>query len=315
MSTTVSRILGIDVSKDWLDVASTEAHGIERLPNAPDGIRQICQQARDQTAERITVEATGGWETPLVAALADAGLPVVVVNPRQVRAYARASGRLAKTDRIDARVLCDFTCAVQPPLRTLKDDQAVALSALLARRQQLLDMRTAEKNRMVLGATGQVRRNLKEHIRWLDRHLNHTDRELQRLIAASPVWQATEDLLTSAPGIGPTTARVLIGQLPELGCLNRKQIAALVGVAPYNRDSGTLRGQRMIWGGRREVRRALYMATLSAMHHNPAIQTFYQRLKAQGKPSKVAMTACMRKLLVTLNAMLRDQVPWTPMTA
>ena len=315
MGTAVSRVLGVDVSKDWLDVATTEASGIERVSNAPEGIQRVCQWARDGTVERITVEATGGWETPLVAALADAGLPVVVVNPRQVRAYARASGRLAKTDRIDARVLCDFTRAVQPPLRTLKDDQAVALSALLARRQQLLEMRTAEKNRMVLGASGQVRRNLKEHIRWLDRHLKNTDRELQRLIAASPVWQATEDLLTSAPGIGPTTARVLIGQLPELGRLNRKQIAALAGLAPYNRDSGTLRGQRVIWGGRGEVRRALYMATLSATHSNPVIRDFYQRLKAQGKPSKVAMTACMRKLLVMLNAMLRDQTPWMTMNA
>jgi transposase len=298
-----------------LDLAASENSNIERLPHTAEGIAQVLQRARQVQAERITVEATCGWETTLVAALADAGLPVVVVNPRQVRAYARAVGRLAKTDRIDARVLCDFTRAVQPPLRPLKDEQAALLSALLARRQQLLAMRTAEKNRLALGAIGKVGKNLREHIKWLDRHLRDTDREIQRLIEASPVWQATADLLTSAPGIGPTTARVLIGQLPELGHLNRKQIVALAGLAPYNRDSGHLRGQRMIWGGRREVRQALYMATLAAVRSNPPIRDFYARLKANGKPSKVALIACMRRLLTILNAMVRDQRPWMPHNA
>jgi len=311
----LQRILGIDVCKDWLDVASDSDERIERFENSGEGIAGVAQRARDLEAERITVEATGGWETALVAVLADAGLPVVVVNPRQVRAYARASGRLAKTDRIDARVLVDFTRAVQPPLRELPDAQAKALTELLARRQQLLGMRTAEQNRLALGATGKVRANLRAHIKWLDRHLNDTDREMQRLIEASPVWQARADLLTSTPGIGPTTARVLIGRLPELGRLNSRQIAALAGLAPYNRDSGTLRGQRMIWGGRKEVRQALYMATLSAIRCNPSIRGFYHRLKANGKPSKVAITACMRKLLVTLNAMVRDQTPWSAVKA
>lgn len=311
----LKRILGIDVSKDWLDVASNSDDGIERLEHNGDGIARVVERARELEAERITVEATGGWETALVAILADAGLPVVVVNPRQVRAYARASGRLAKTDRIDARVLVDFTRAVEPPLRELPDAQAQALTQLLARRQQLLGMRTAEQNRLALGATGKVRANLRAHIKWLDRHLNDTDREMQRLIEASPVWQAQVDLLTSAPGIGPTTARVLIGRLPELGRLNSRQIAALAGLAPYNRDSGTLRGQRMIWGGRKEVRQVLYMATLSAIRCNPPIGDFYRRLKANGKPSKVAITACMRKLLVALNAMVRDQAPWNAMNA
>lgn len=306
----VTLVVGIDVSKHWLDVATTQATRIERFEHSPQGIGGVLELAREVGAERITLEASGGWETSLVAALAEAGLPVVVVNPRQVRAYARATARLAKTDRIDARLLCDFTVAVQPPLRPLKDAQAIALAALLARREQLLAMRSAEKNRLSLGAQGAVRSNLKAHIRWLDRHLADTDREIQRLIQASPLWQATEDLLTSAPGIGSTTARALIGRLPELGRLNHKQIAALAGLAPFNRDSGTLRGQRMIWGGRREVRQALYMATLAAIRSNPAIRTFYQRLKASGKPSKVAITACMRKLLTTLNAMLRDQTPW-----
>ncbi len=310
MGEDVSRVLGIDVSKASLDVAWSGDGEVQRLANDTAGISAVVAKAHQLDVQRITVEASGGWQLPLVAALLHAGLPVVVVNPRQVREYARATGTLAKTDRIDARVLCAFTLAVQPPLRPLKDQQAEALSALLARRQQLSGMRTAEKNRLTLGATGLVRKNLKAHISWLDRHLRDTDRELKQLIEASPAWQAKEDLLTSAPGIGNTTARVLIGQLPELGQLSHKQIAALAGLAPFNRDSGTLRGQRMIWGGRHEVRTALYMATVSAIRANPPIRDFYQRLKSNGKPSKVALTACMRKLLVTLNAMLRDQTPW-----
>lgn len=310
MNAKVTRVMGIDVSKQWLDVASTETHEIERYDHTDQGIKEIVAQAQGWSVERITVEATGGWQTALVAALADAGLPVVVVNPRQVRAYARAAGTLAKTDRIDARVLCDFTRAVQPPLRPLKDDQAQALSALLARRQQLMAMRTAEKNRLALGAKGKVRKNLRDHIRWLDRHLADTDNEIRKLIEDSPVWQAKEELLTSAPGVGSITARVLIGRLPELGELDHKQIAALAGLAPFNRDSGTLRGQRMVWGGRSDVRCALYMATVSAIRWNPPIRAFHARLLDHGKPGKVAITACMRKLLIILNAMLRDQAPW-----
>ncbi len=310
MSETISRVVAIDVSKAWLDVATAVDDDVERIAHDPSGIEAVVSRAEALDAQRITVEASGGWQTRLVAALLHAGLPVVVVNPRQVREYARATGRLAKTDRIDARVLVAFTLAVQPPLRRLKDAQAEALSALLARRDQLLKMRSAEKNRLKLGATGLVRKNLKAHIEWLDRHLRDTDHEIKQLIEASPAWQAKQDLLTSAPGIGDTTARVLIGQLPELGQLNPKQIAALAGLAPFNRDSGSLRGQRIIWGGRHDVRKALYMATVSAIRANPPIREFYTRLKAKGKPSKVAIVACMRKLLVTLNAMLRDQTPW-----
>lgn len=310
MSASISRVLAIDVAKSWLDVATTVDDHIERVAYDASGIETIIQRATAIDAERITVEATGGWQTNLVAALLHAGLPVIVVNPRQVREYARATGQLAKTDRLDARVLCAFTVAVQPPLRKLKDEQAEALSALLARREQLVSMRTAEKNRLALGASGSVRKNLRAHIQWLDRHLRDTDRELKQLIEASPAWQAKQNLLTSAPGIGDTTARVLIAQLPELGQLNRKQIAALAGLAPFNRDSGNLKGKRCIWGGRHAVRTALYMATISAIRANPAIGKFYQRLKSNGKPSKVAITACMRKLLVTLNAMVRDQRMW-----
>ena len=310
MSETISRVLAIDVSKDWLDLATAIDSDVERIAYDQPGIQAVVDRAAAMDAQRITVEASGGWQTRLVAALLHAGLPVIVVNPRQVREYARATGRLAKTDRIDARALVAFTVAVQPPLRKLKNEQAEALSALLARRDQLIGMRTAEKNRLALGATGLVRKNLKAHIQWLDRHLRDTDRELKSLIEASPAWQAKQDLLTSTPGIGDTTARALIGQLPELGQLSHKQIAALAGLAPFNRDSGALRGKRMIWGGRHDVRKALYMATVSAIRSNPPIRDFYQRLKSNGKPSKVALTASMRKLLVMLNAMLRDQTPW-----
>ncbi len=310
MSEPISRVLGIDVSKNWLDLSADSEGSVERIANDPSGFDAVIERATAMQADRITIEASGGWQTKLVAALLHAGLPVIVVNPRQVREYARATGQLAKTDCIDARVLVAFTLAVQPPLRKLKDDEAEALSALLARREQLISMRTAEKNRLALGATGKVRKNLKAHIEWLDRHLRNNDRELKQMIEASPAWQAKQDLLTSAPGIGDTTARALIGQLPELGKLSGKEIAALAGLAPFNRDSGTLRGQRMIWGGRHAVRTALYMATISAIRANPAIRDFYQRLKNNGKPSKVAITACMRKLLVTLNAMIRDQQPW-----
>ena len=315
MSDSIHRVLAVDVSKQWLDVATTEPSQLERIAHTAEGLDAVVKQARDLDVDRVTVEASGGWQTPLVAALADAGLPVIVVNPRQVRAYARATGRLAKTDRIDATVLCDFTLAVQPPLRPLKDEQAQVLSALMARRGQLVAMRTAEKNRLALGAKGKVRKNLRDHIRWLDRHLSDTDKEIGKLIESSPLWQAQSEVLTSTPGVGEITARVLIAQLPELGRLNRKQIAALAGLAPYNRDSGTLRGQRVVWGGRREVRQALYMATLAAIRSNPPIRSFYGRLKDKGKPSKVAMTACMRKLLTMLNAMIRDQSPWMASSA
>lgn len=310
MTQDISRVLAIDVSKAWLDLATEVDGSVERVSHDTTGIASVLQRARAIDAERITLEASGGYQTALVAALLHEGLPVVVLNPRQVREYARATGRLAKTDCIDARVLVAFTLAVKPPLRKLKDEQAEALSALLTRREQLIAMRTAEKNRLSLNAAKLVRKNLKAHIEWLDRHLRTTDRELKQLIESSPAWQAKQDLLTSAPGIGDTTARSLIGQLPELGRLNPKQIAALAGLAPFNRDSGTLRGKRIIWGGRRDVRTALYMATVSAIRANPPIRDFYRRLKANGKPSKVAITACMRKLLVILNAMLRDQQPW-----
>jgi len=247
----------------------------------------------------------------VVAALAAAGLPVVVANPRQVRDFGRACGQLAKTDRIDAALLALFAERVRPELRPLPDAAAQALEALLTRRRQLLEMLTAERNRLGF-ARGPIRRDIARHIRWLEKRVTDVDRELGAAIEASPIWRATEDLLRTVPGIGPVVSRTLLGELPELGQLNRKQIAALVGVAPHARDSGTLRGKRMVWGGRAPVRAVLYMGALVAARFNPVIRAFYQRLRAAGKPAKVALTACMRKLLIILNAMVRTGTPWSP---
>lgn len=313
MSNVIKHAVGVDVSKQWLDVAAAVDGATERWENDSRGIGGLVEWLIKLSADRVVLEATGGWETAAVAALAQAGLPVVVVNPRQVRAFARASGRLAKTDRIDARILCAFALAIQPPLRPLRDDQAQALAALVNRRDQLMQMRVAEKNRLALNASAAVRKNLQAHIKWLDKNLADTDRATGQLIKASPLWCATEELLLNVPSVGCVTAHVLISRLPELGQLNRKQISALAGLAPFNRDSGAQRGQRVIWGGRAEVRRALYMATLSAIRCNPAVRQFYRRLKERGKPSKVALTACMRKLLTILNAVVRDQAHWQPM--
>lgn len=310
MSEQIEQALGIDVSKDFLDIAAAADGEVTRLTNDPHGIEAALQLARQQQPDRIVVEATGGYESSLVGVLAHAGLPIVVVNPRQVREFARATGQLAKTDALDARILCAFALAVKPPVRPLKDEQARFLSALVTRRQQLLQMRTAELNRLALGAEGAVRHNLKAHIKWLDRHLKDTENGIRQLIKVSPLWCEKAQLLDEVPSVGEVTTHTLIAQLPELGSLNRKQIAALVGLAPFNRDSGTLRGHRMIWGGRSDVREVLYMATLSAIRFNPVIRTFYRRLKDNGKPSKVALVACMRKLLTILNAIVRDGSPW-----
>jgi transposase len=308
---TIERAFGVDVSKQFLDLATGPAAEVQRLVHDAAGIDAIVELAQRERPDRIVVEATGGWESALVAVLAHAGLPVVIVNPRQVREFARATGKLAKTDELDARTLCAFALAVKPPLRPLKDEQAQILDALVTRRQQLLQMRTAEKNRLALSTPGIVQRNLKEHIKWLDRHLKDTDRDIGQLIRVTPLWCETERLLEQIPSVGRVTSHTLIAQLPELGSLNRKQIAALVGLAPFNRDSGTFRGHRTTWGGRAEVRQVLYMATMSAIRCNPPIRRFYRRLRENGKPGKVALVACMRKLLTILNAVVRDRQPWS----
>ena len=301
--------VGIDVAKDTLDVAirpgGTPEHIRNRLAEVDGLVVRLCEL---QPA-LIVLEATGGLEIPLAGACAVAGLPVAVVNARQVRDFARATGQLAKTDRIDAQVLAHFGEAVRPIPRALPDPAAQQVGALLARRRQVIEMLVAEKNRLH-SATSAVRPRLQAHIAYLEQELADLDNELSGTIRESPLWQDKEDLLRSAPGVGPVLARTLLFDLPELGTLNRKQIAKLVGVAPLNRDSGRQRGHRQIWGGRAVVRSALYMGTLAATRCNPAIKAFYTRLLAAGKPRKAALIACMRKFLTILNAMLLHHTPW-----
>lgn len=249
---------------------------------------------------------------PLVAALASAALPVAVINPRQIRHFARATGHLAKTDLVDARVIALFAEAVRPTPRPVPDEQAQALGELMARRRQLVDMLAAEQNRRRQVRARPLQRQLDAHIAWLEEALRRLDHDLSTLVRATPLWREADDLLRSVPGIGPVTACTLIADLPELGHLDRRRIAALAGLAPFARDSGTFRGRRTIAGGRAPVRRVLYMATLAAIKHNPVIRRFHRRLVTAGRPAKVAITAAMRKLLTILNAMLRDRRPWQP---
>lgn len=306
---TVSVFVGIDVSKDRLDVALRPSGDRWAVANEEPGLATLVERVRGLSPTLIVLEATGGLEAPLTGALAAAGLPVVVVNPRQVRDFAKATGTLAKTDALDARILAQFAEVIRPALRPLPDAATQALSALLARRRQLIGMRTAEQNR--LGpAPPPLRKGIRAHIAWLARQLARTDDDLAQAIRESPVWREKDDLLQSAPGVGPVLATTLVAGLPELGTLSRQQVAALVGVAPLNRDSGTLRGRRRVWGGRAQVRTALYMAALTATRYNPVIRAFYARLCAAGKAKKVALTACMRKLLTILNAMLKHRTPW-----
>lgn len=301
--------VGIDVAKEHLDTALRPSGERWASTNDARGISTLCRRLQQQAPTLIVLEATGGLEMPLAGALAAARLPVVIVNPRQVRDFAKATGQLAKTDTLDAAVLAHFAEAVRPPVRPLPDAATQALDALLTRRRQLLEMRTAEQNSLG-SATPSVRKEIQAHLTWLDRRLAALDEELGRTIRESPVWRTQDTLLQSAPGVGPVLARTLLASLPELGTLNRKQIAALVGVAPFNRDSGTKRGRRAIWGGRAVVRAALYMATVAASRCNPVIKAFYTRLLAAGKAKKVALTACMHKLLLILNAMVKHQTPW-----
>ena len=259
----------------------------------------------------IVLEATGGYQRTLAAALASDGLPVAVVNPRQVRDFARATGQLAKTDAIDAKMLALFAERIRPEVRPLPEAEQQALAALVARRRQLLEMLQAERNRLSM-AHKAVQDELRAHIRFLEKRLDKANRALQEAIEASPIWRAKEDLLRSVPGVGPVLSATLLAELPELGRLSGREIAALVGVAPFNRDSGTLRGQRCIWGGRVSVRCALYMGTLVAVRHNPVLRRFYEQLLGRGKAKKVALVACMRKLLVILNAMMKTQTHWNP---
>jgi transposase len=306
-----SVFVGIDVSKARLDGACRPDGAAFPHPNDPAGIQALVARLKALRPSLIVLEATGGLEAPLAAALAAAQLPVAVVNPRQVRDFAKATGQLAKTDALDARVLAHFAEAIRPQVRQLPDEQARQLEALVARRQQLLEMRTAEQNRLGSAVGEAVREDLRTHITYLTRRIEDMDKDLDQAIQASDLWRAKDDLLRGVPGIGKVVSRTLLASLPELGTLTGKQIAALVGLAPRARDSGTLRGKRTIGGGRVAVRCALYMATLSAVRFNPVLAAFYQRLLAAGKAKKVAQVAAARKLLTILNAMLRDQRPWT----
>jgi transposase len=303
--------VGLDVSKQHLDVAFEPTRPPQRVAQTDDGIATLVAHLQALGPALIVLEATGGYETDVATAVALAGLPVAVVNPRHVRDFARALGRLAKTDAIDAQVLALFAARVRPAPRPLPDEAQHALAALVTRRRQLVEMLTAERLRLPL-AKGPIRRDVQTHIQWLEQRVKDSDRDLRAALKASPVWQATTRLLQSVPGIGPTTAAVLIAELPELGRLTRQQLASLVGVAPLNRDSGQHRGIRTIWGGRADVRRALYMATLVATRFNPVIRAFYRHLLAGGKPKLVALVASMRKLLTILNAMIKSQQPWAP---
>ena len=313
-----ARFVGIDVSKAQLDVAVRPTGKRWVLPYDETGIEGLIPQIVDLEPALVLLEATGGLELPLVAALAAAALPVVVVNPRQVRDFAKATGTLAKTDTLDAGVLAHFADAVRPEVRPLKDAETQVLNSLTARRHQVMTMLVSEKNRLgtAIGAVSPraVSPRIEAHIAWLEQELSDLDKGLRQTLRQSPVWREKDDLLRTVPGVGPQLSLTLLAHLPELGTLDRKQIAALVGVAPYNRDSGTRRGKRAVWGGRSRVRAVLYMGALVASRHNPAIRDFYQRLLAAGKPKKVALIASMRKLLVTLNAMLKHGYPWRDMT-
>jgi transposase len=308
-------VIGIDVAKAELVSCLRPSGEMWTSPNDEPGVRALVQRLTTLAPALIVLEATGGYEVVCVAALAAANLPVVVVNPRQVRDFAKATGQLAKTDRIDAAILALFAERVQPAVRVIPDPAAREFEALLTRRRQLLEMRQAEANRLglVLGRHQYgVRKSLKKHLAFLDRELRMTDSDLDGMVRQSPVWRERDDLLQSVPGIGPIVARTLIAELPELGQLNRRAIAKLVGVAPLNHDSGQWRGHRSVHGGRKTVRAVLYMAALVATRHNAVLKTFYHRLLALGKPKKVALVACMRKLLTILNHMLRTGERWTP---
>ena len=306
---TTAPFVGIDVAQARLDVAVRPSGDQWAVPNDEAGVSQLVTRLQELAPSLIVLEATGGLELPLAAALVTAGLPLAVVNPRQVRDFAKAVGQLAKTDARDAQLLARFADAIRPTPRPLPEAQAQALSALLARRRQVIGMLVAEQQRLGT-ALPIVRPRVEAHIAWLRQDLADLDAELQGTIRNSPIWRERERLLRTVPGVGPVLSMTLVADLPELGQLSRKQIAALVGLAPLNCESGILRGRRIVWGGRGRVRAALYMSTLVAVKHHPVLRPFYERLLAAGKPKKVALTACMHKLLVTLNALLRQGVAW-----
>jgi|OpeIllAssembly_1097287.scaffolds.fasta_scaffold222765_1 transposase len=304
--------VGIDVSKGSLDVAVLPDGQSWSIANTEMEIPSLVERLKELSPTLIVLEATGGLETLIATSLGLAQLPVVIVNPRQARDFAKATGKLAKTDAIDARMLALFGQMLRPEPRPLKDEQLQEMVAIVTRRSQLVGMLTAEKNR--LGSSAQaVRGDIQEHISWLEQRISETNNTLRQRIRESPLWREKDQLLRSVPGVGPVLSASLLSGLPELGTLNRKKISALVGVAPMNRDSGKHRGKRMIWGGRASLRSSLYMATLVAIRHNSVIAAFHERLIAAGKVKKVAITACMRKLLTILNSIIRNSTAWDPL--
>jgi len=301
--------VGIDVSKDRLDGFVRPEGRKFSVANTEEGIEKLLREFTGIPLALIVVEATGGLEIALVSALASAGLPVVMINPRQARAYAKAIGKLAKTDGIDAEVLARFGEATRPELRPFKDQEAQQITALLARRRQMVEMLTQEKNRKAR-ASQAILASISEHIAWLEKRIQEIEKQLTRIVRDSPAWRDKDDLLRSVPGVGKVLSFALLADLPELGTLNQRKISTLVGVAPLNRDSGNFKGTRAIWGGRAKVRHVLYMATVAAIRHNPIIQGFHQRLRQSGKKPKVAIVACMHKLLIILNTMVKNGTRW-----
>jgi len=313
--TIVEKFVGIDVSKSTLDVCIEPA--IQTLHVAYDeaGIKQIVVRLKEVCPTLIVMEATGGLEVRIATELASKGLPVAVINPRQARDFAKATGQLAKTDLVDAAVLAAFAKAIRPQVRPLKDADTRALDDMVGRRRQLIDMRVQETLRLGTAASKPLEKSLKKHITWLDKQIAEIDTDLTNRLRESDVWRAKDDLLRGIPGVGPVTTLTMLAKCPELGMLNRREIAALAGVAPLANDSGKHRGKRFIWGGRADVRAVLYMAALSAIRYNDTIKVFAERLKQAGKPPKVVIVACMRKLLIIMNSMLKNNTPWNPKIA
>jgi transposase len=313
MTEPAETFIGIDVSKAHLDIAVHASSQVWRVANSDPGIAGLVTQLQALAPTLIVLEASGGFELVLVAEFAATHLPVVITNPRRLRNFARATGRLAKTDKLDAQMLAQFAAALRPEIRPLPTEHEEHLTALVTRRRQIVDMLTVEQNRLHT-VRAPLRSDIEEHLQWLREKLTKLDQEIDDFIHGSPLWSDKDALLQSVPGIGPVTASTMVALLPELGQLNRQEIAALVGLAPIAKESGKKQGKRHIFGGRAPVRHVLYMAALSAAKHNPVIKPFYEQMLAQGKPKKVALTACMRKLLVILNAMLRTQQAWQTVT-
>jgi transposase len=313
MTNETKTYIGIDVGKAELEIAQWGESKSWQTDNTEEGIEKLLEWVESRTNCQVVIEATGGLEMGTVNALMLAGIPVTVANPTRVRAYAKAIGQLAKTDAIDAQMIAGYAGTIRPGSQRVKGEEEMTLSALVTRRTQVLEMQTAEKNRLST-APARIKKLIQKHLGWLKEEVSALDEEIQQMIQSDPEWEEKSSRLETVPGVGFVTAATLLADLPELGTVNRQKIAALAGLAPYNRDSGRKTGRRRIFGGRSSVRRVLYMAALSGTINNPVIKAFYQRLVDQGKPKKVALTACMRKLLTILNAMARDQASWNPRT-